>query len=185
MALVDGSLRNDIQTPMKTHTHRLSKDQAPRRLHGRGERGFTMVELMLTVAVLGILLAAGVPSFRSIILANRIKNASFDVYSSILAARSDAMTRNTTVTITPAGGTNWAAGWTATAAGPVTLKTQDALAGITVTGPATLVYNSSGRLDRTVHAVNPTISLSATGVEGRCVTIDLSGRPATTKGVCP
>ncbi len=154
--------------------------------HRHGERGFTLIELITVMAVMAVLIGVGLPSFRSMVVNMRIKNASFDIYSSLLAARNEAMTRNTTVTITPSGGTNWASGWTTTA-GTTTVKTQDAFPDTTITGPATLVYNSSGRV--TTAANCPTSSptkvcvmvatKAAPTVPVRCVTIDLSGRPAT------
>lgn len=163
---------------------------------GHREHGFTLVELLLVVVIMGILTAIAMPNFTQLIRSMRIKNASFDVYASIAAARSEAITRNTTVTITPVGG-DWAAGWNVTYTPPslpaVTVKTQNAFPGLAITGPATLVYSSSGRLATaaTCPSGTPTtvcISLNATNAttpEGRCVTMDLSGRPVSAKGVCP
>ena len=163
------------------------RNQNARNRRAAHARGFTLVEILVVVTIAAILLGLGVPSMRSIIITTRVKNASFDVYASILAARSDAITRNTTVTITPAGG-NWAAGWTTTDAGGNTLKTQNPFPGITITGPATLAYNNAGRLNAAVAPFNLTAS-GAVGSDGRCITIDLSGRPVVTTpavpGVCP
>jgi len=127
-----------------------------------------------------------VPGMSQLIIKTRVKNASFDVYSSILAARSDAISRNKTITLTPSGG-NWAAGWTITDSDGNTVKTQDPLSGITVAGPATLVYNSAGRLTDGTLLANRRISLTApdaSASDGRCITIDLSGRPVVATGVC-
>jgi len=146
-------------------------------------RGFTLIEVMVVITIAAILLGIGVPSMRNVIISTRVKNASFDVYASILAARSDAITRNTTVTITPAGG-NWAAGWTTTDTGGNTLKTQDPFPGITITGPATLAYNNAGRLNAAVAPFNLTAA-GAIGSDGRCITIDLSGRPVVTTPAVP
>ena len=151
------------------------------------QTGFTLIEVLVVITIAVILLGVGVPSMRNIIITTRVKNASFDVYASILAARSDAITRNTTVTITPAGG-NWAAGWTTTDTGGNTLKTQNPFPGITITGPATVAYNNAGRLNAAVAPFNLTAP-GAIGSDGRCITIDLSGRPVVTTpavpGVCP
>ena len=60
-------------------------------------RGFTLIELMVVVAIVVILIAIAGPDFRNMIAATRVKNASFDVFSSLTHARSEAVTRNTTV----------------------------------------------------------------------------------------
>ena len=161
------------------------RDQDNRCRGAKHARGFTLVEVLVVITIAAILLGLGVPSMKSIIISTRVKNASFDVYSSILAARSDAITRNTTVTITPTGG-NWAAGWTTTDSGG-TLKTQDPFPSIAITGPATLAFNNAGRLTAAATPFNLTASGAAVRDE-RCITIDLSGRPVVTiptvAGVC-
>lgn len=149
-------------------------------------QGFTLIELMIVVALLVVLLGLGVPGMTAIIVKTRVKNASFDVYTSILSARSDAIARNKTVTITPSGG-NWAAGWTITDSDGNTVKTQDPFSGITITGPATLVYTNTGHLPAAIPATDRKISLTAPDAaanDGRCINIDLSGRPVVSTGVC-
>jgi type IV fimbrial biogenesis protein FimT len=64
---------------------------------GKDPSGFTIVELMVTVCLVAILLAVGVPSFRQMIAINRLTTQTNDLISAINTARSDAITRNTTV----------------------------------------------------------------------------------------
>lgn len=57
-------------------------------------RGFTIVELMVTVAVAAILLMIAVPSFRNITLANRLNAAANGLVNAINLARMEAVKRN-------------------------------------------------------------------------------------------
>jgi type IV fimbrial biogenesis protein FimT len=161
----------------------------------RRGRGFTVIELMMVVVILVILISIAGPDLRNLILATRIKNASFDVYSTLTQARSEAVTRNTTVTITPTG--TWVNGWTIscndatvckdpnTNAPPLIIRRHDAYDGITISGgPATISFNGMGRLTTTG---TEQFTIDATGASAknkRCISISASGRPATKEGAC-
>jgi prepilin-type N-terminal cleavage/methylation domain-containing protein len=82
--------------------------------------GFTLIELMVTITIVGILLAIGVPSFRGFVAGQRVKTASYDISSVLTYARSEALKRNADVVITPNTG-GWQNGW-CVAAGPSTLS---------------------------------------------------------------
>jgi len=147
---------------------------------GRGA-GFTLIELITTVFIAGILLSIGTPYFSSFILGQRIRTAAADLASSLVYARSEAVKRNTGVTIAPATG-GWQNGWTVTVGGTV-LSSHEAFTGLTFTGPTGgLVYNSNGRLA----AVPAPFSVSASGSSAipRCVNVDLSGLPSNVAGSC-
>ena len=58
------------------------------------QHGFTIVELMITLAVAAILLAIAVPSFRNITLANRLDTAANGLVNAISVARMEAVKRN-------------------------------------------------------------------------------------------
>jgi type IV fimbrial biogenesis protein FimT len=57
------------------------------------QSGFTLVELMVTIAIAAILLGLGVPSFRTLIENNRIAAASNDIVTALQFARSEAVKR--------------------------------------------------------------------------------------------
>ncbi len=157
----------------------ISCRRLPRR---EAARGFTLPELMVVVTVLGVLLSIGVPSFQSIIIGQRLKNASFEVYSALVLARSEAISRNAAVTITPTAG-DWTNGWTV-ASGATVIRKQDTYPNITINGPLSIGFNAMGR---TTGAAAQQISLTATGTSSpafRCINIDLSGRPRTKNGTC-
>jgi type IV fimbrial biogenesis protein FimT len=158
-----------------------SKTRGARRSRAAA-RGFTITETMVTLAVLVILIGLATPSFREIILSQGVKTASFDVFSGLVLARSEAVTRNTTVTIAPSGG-NWSEGWTISDSSGEVVKRQDRMPQVIISGPGSVTYNGAGR----VTTGGTSISLMANGgraPHARCIRIDLSGRPVQKQESC-
>lgn len=69
-----------------------------RRAWGHGA-GFTMIELMITVALASILLAVAVPSFNQIIVSGRLTAQTNEMVAAVSLARSEAIKRNANVTL--------------------------------------------------------------------------------------
>ncbi|MEJ8835733.1 GspH/FimT family pseudopilin [Ramlibacter sp. AN1133] len=65
----------------------------------RPARGFTLVEVLVTVSVLGVLLAVGVPSFAELLDDLRLQTVSNDVLQQLMLARSEAIKRNARVVV--------------------------------------------------------------------------------------
>jgi type IV fimbrial biogenesis protein FimT len=59
--------------------------------------GFTLVELMLTVAVFVILASFAIPSFQEMVQNSKTRNAAESVHTGLQIARSEAVKRNTNV----------------------------------------------------------------------------------------
>jgi len=144
--------------------------------------GFTLPELLIVLTVLAILMAAGLPSFGEFVRNQRLKTASFDLFSTLVLARSEAINRNASVTVTPAAG-GWGGGWTVTATGGTVLRAQEAIPDVAIAGPASVIYGGSGRLSG---GATQQFELTATGsnVVNRCIKIDLSGRPVSKASTC-
>lgn len=146
-------------------------------------RGFTLTELMIVVVVMAVLMAVALPNFTIFVRNQRVKTASFDVFSSLVYARSEAVTRNAAVTMAPVTAGSWISGWTVTDAGGTVLRTQDPVPNITfTTGPASVVYSGSGRLSAAADAFE--LTADGSGITTRCISIDLSGRPVTKAAAC-
>jgi type IV fimbrial biogenesis protein FimT len=154
-----------------------------------GARGFTLIELMVTLTVLGVLLGVGIPSFRDFIAGQRVKSASFELMSSMMIARSEAVKRNATVSVTPVSSAAWASGWSVMFSG-TKLHDQQPVDGITVATfsdyascataatVATVDFSSSGR-----PSAGSCFKFSGSTSATRCVKVDLSGIPSS--GNCP
>jgi type IV fimbrial biogenesis protein FimT len=61
----------------------------------RHERGFTLVELMITMTIALVLLMIAVPSFKNITLSNKLTTTANDLVNAINVARMEAVKRNT------------------------------------------------------------------------------------------
>ncbi|HZN86573.1 MAG TPA: GspH/FimT family pseudopilin [Burkholderiales bacterium] len=148
----------------------------------RTAAGFTLPELLIVMTVLAILVAAGLPSFGEFVRNQRLKTASFDLFSTLVVARSEAINRNASVTLAPVVAGNWSGGWTVTAAGGTVIRSQEAIPDITIAGPDNLVYSGSGRLSGAVAQFS--LTASGSNVVNRCISIDLSGRPVSKAAAC-
>jgi type IV fimbrial biogenesis protein FimT len=144
--------------------------------------GFTSTELMIVVGIMALLAAMAAPSMGKMIKNQRIKTAAFDVFSSLVFARSEAIKRNVVVTVTPASG-GWSAGWTISDANGNVLRQQNGWDNLTATGPASVAFAGTGRLNGAASEIALTAS-DLTASSYRCVKMDLSGRARTIEGAC-
>lgn len=170
----------------------------------RKHTGFTLIELMVVLAIGAILLSLAVPSFRSTIQNNRISTQANELVSTLQLARGEAIKRGLRITVcvstdqATCTGANWASGWIAFAdvnangsvdAGDTLLKVSGALdGGSTLTSAgfanaARVQYQPSGFIDSA-----GTYSLSipdCIGNEVRAVNVAATGRVGISRSACP
>ncbi len=96
----------------------MSHRDKPRGAARACQAAFTLIELMVTLAVLAVLAAIAVPGYDSMVLSNRLRGYSTDFSASAQLARSEAMKRNSPVTLcsssdgaTCDASAGWEKGW--------------------------------------------------------------------------
>ncbi|MBN8430338.1 GspH/FimT family pseudopilin [Microbulbifer salipaludis] len=72
-------------------------------------RGLTLVELLITLSILGILLAIGLPSFQQQLESNRTRTAADSLLQAIKLTRNKAVVTNQRATLRKRG--DWQSGW--------------------------------------------------------------------------
>lgn len=151
----------------------------PSRRNSR-QRGFTLIELLVTMTVMIIMLGIAVPSFQNFTASQRVKSTAYDVATSLLLARSEAVKRHKSITIVPSSGTDWTTGWSVRDTTTV-LDQKNAVTNLAIGGPANVSYQSNGRI---AAAVTFDIADAVVSSARKCVKVDLTGIPSTSTGAC-
>lgn len=124
------------------------------------QSGFTLIEVVVFVAMLAILMSVAAPSFVTAIASNRTSSYANDFVSAVNYARGEAVARRAAVTMcTSANGTscrlsndtdknNWQKGWIVTvlADDTVLLVGSAFAAQVTLSGTALISFDASGAL---------------------------------------
>jgi prepilin-type N-terminal cleavage/methylation domain-containing protein len=144
----------------------------------RPVQGFTLIEMLVVVALLGIFLAIAAPSFAGLIRSNKVQAAADELVTVLQYARSEAITRGVTVTLTADSATTWNAGFNITAAGQI-LRRIDAgglQSGITVSsGAAQASFSATGTTGGTTSQCFTLCPADQTG-QCRFVGVSVTGR---------
>lgn len=155
------------------------------------KRGFTLIELMVTVAVLAIMATIAIPNFQTFLMNSRMASQANDVITAFNLARSEAVKRAANVTVcASSNGTSctgsWQQGWIVRDAGGTPIRVQAALSGASTLsgGVSTITFTASGR---TTSAAT-TLTLcppSPAVVQGRAIQIEPTGRSRFAPVACP
>lgn len=148
-------------------------------------RGFTLVELVVTVLLIAILAALAAPSFRGFIADQQVRTAANDLLVALNYARSEAIKRNNSVTLQAVGG-GWSEGWKATATvggAEVVLKEWDAPNSVSFNGtPTSFAFLANGRVSGNVGG---SLTVCKSEATQRIVNVDMSGQVSLKRsGAC-
>ena len=83
----------------------------PRRAGTSALRGFTLIELMVTVALVAIMMVLAAPSFITFQRNSELTTTANSFLATLASARAEAMKRQLRTFVIPFDGTNWASGW--------------------------------------------------------------------------
>lgn len=90
----------------------MSNAISPRhKLFGEFAKGFTLIELMITLAIVAILLGFGVPSFAPFIANQRVRTAIADLHHDLTFARADALGNARQTVVEQTSPPDWRRGW--------------------------------------------------------------------------
>ena len=165
----------------------------------RASRGLTLLEVMITVAIIAILGSIALPSFSSALQSNRVATTSNEFMASVAFARSEAMRNNRGAVMCPSAngtscGGDWQDGWIVwadqDASGTINgaervLRRQEALFKQTAAGSTAIRFSPRG----TVASGAATIVLEAEGCTAgqpfrRTLEVLGGGMVRITKGNC-
>lgn len=166
---------------------------------GRGQ-GFTLIELMVTVAVLGILAAVAAPSMISFVNANRLGGTAGEMTASLQVARSEAIRRNARVTVCSSsdgascsGTTDWSRwiviGQDNVSGGTDVIRDETSTGAMQVSGPAAGIRFSPSGLAAAEESLVVCIPTDRPSENQRVLQVLVSGSIIATRnnggGTCP
>lgn len=154
------------------------------------QSGFTLIELMITLALLGVILSIAIPAMGDFAIKQRVSSQTNEMMLSLAFARSEAIKLNRDVRLIPVTGTanGWSAGW---CVGPSTINSCNhadvvrvfsSANGVSITSsgianPPVLVFRRDGTTTQTNAALAITSpNLKVTGESARCISLNRQGR---------
>lgn len=177
--------------------------------------GFTLIELMITLALAAVLLGFALPEMRGVVKNTRIKTETSEIAAAMSVGRSEAIKNRATVVVcarqtnadpavnTCSSGTSWASGWLAFVdadddgaldSGEILLKARAALAGGTAltveniddpASPAAIGHFKYQLGGNAAPNVRLRVCDDRSGESGRNIDVNATGRLSVTSFNCP
>lgn len=116
------------------------------------QRGFTLIEVIVTLSVFAILVALAVPSMSRWVANNKVRATADALQNALRMAQAESLRRSRQVVFSlTTDGSNWQINTISAATGDPQVSIESGNlsglnAGVTITGPAAICFNSLGRL---------------------------------------
>lgn len=114
------------------------------------QRGMTLIEIMITLAIMGILLMIGMPSFNTWLANTQVRTGAEGLTNGLQLARAEAVRRNGNVTFVLGTQTGWTVSVASSGEVVQSRSEEDGSKNATVTvtplGATTLTFNGYGRV---------------------------------------
>ena len=163
------------------------------------QRGFTLIELMVVVGIVGVIMLIAAPAYTTLIERTQLKSYANELVASFYVARSEAIKRNSPMTLcvstdgaTCTGGGDWEEGWIVfddNHPADIVVKQQQPLPdGLVLFHLTSATFTTMDFLPSGLADSAPDMKLcKPAGVEEKIVRITLTGSPnvETTTTGCP
>ncbi|HUE92919.1 GspH/FimT family pseudopilin [Pseudomonas sp.] len=164
-------------------------------------RAFTLVELLIAIAILAVLMGVAIPAYNEMTLGSKLRSQANELVAGAVLARSEAIKRNSAVRMCVsadgasciAGG--WEQGWVVfhdvdddgalDVGEAVLLQHQAAAPGFKITGSVTSVRFQATGLGATQASLTVCRATPTVGGQERVVAISLTGRASVTTPAVP
>lgn len=161
-------------------------------------RGFTLIELMVVLTILGVIMGLAVPAMEGFLVRQKVKSQANEIMLAVAIARSEAGKRNTGVVVLPSA-TGWSDGWCVVAVAAAMpnctsndrLRSFSAASDVTITSDFGTSNNTRLEFNRYGACLNCDLAgagnskfftitsprLNDTNSDARCVQVSRQGRP--------
>lgn len=158
--------------------------------NGAGGRGFTLVELMVVLAILAVFAAIAIPAFSEMTLTSRLRAQANALAAGVVLARSEAIKRNQVVRLCASDdgaacastATSWGSGWIVLGAGNEVISRHAGMPSgyLNIATVASVSFQPSGT-GATVAAFKLCRATPSVGSQERVIEVSATGRPSVNK----